>query len=53
MNNEFWWENLSVNDHLEYRKEYRMMTSGRTVGECVVRMGGGWNWLRIVSSGRY
>ena len=24
----------------------------RIMGKCVVRVGGGWNWLRIVSKGR-
>jgi hypothetical protein len=37
---------------LEREKDWRIILSWR-VGKCVVRMEGEWNWLEIVSQGRF
>jgi len=38
--------------HSEDRERIGRMTLSWILGRQIVRMGGGWNWLRIVSSGR-
>lgn len=47
---ELWWRNLSKNLKLEDHKDGSIALKLK-LGGLVVRMGSGWKWLRILSSG--
>jgi hypothetical protein len=45
------WRNLFEDDHLQDQEEDGRVTLRWTLRKLVLKMGGRWNWLRIVSSG--
>jgi hypothetical protein len=52
MHTQYLWRNLLENTHLEDKEEDRRITLKWILGRQTKRMGGGWNWLRIISNGR-
>jgi hypothetical protein len=47
----FCWGILLESGHLENQIRDRRMSLGSILSKWFIRMGGGWNWLRIVSNG--
>jgi hypothetical protein len=52
MRTEFLWENLFKNGRIKYLDGDGRITLRWILNRLAVRMGGVWNWFRIVSNGR-